>query len=167
VGLNYSANPLFLIPGECDVYIFPDDEVKARVSDDVPRQLIVWHLLARFYGRRIACTGFCKNPEAASIAFAPARSRRKIVFFAPEFRQKFPGTITFFETLIEKSDGAWKISESAPMVQSLGSITISSLKDSRAEANTSSFVSFINACSIVDVKRSHDGIKRRGLVAKA
>jgi hypothetical protein len=69
------------------------------------------------------------------------------------------------ESLVKLSKGVWQISSSKPPAAPSVFI-LSSLKDSRAEAGTSSLVSFVNAISIVDVRRSHDGIKRRGLTSK-
>ncbi len=142
----------------------PPSEVVSRVSDSTLREYLIWHLVARALGRGISTLGICTDADSASI-FSQGFVSPEDDFFDPDFSAKCPGTVEMILSLATMSKGSWKVVSSKPPAGP-AVFVLSSLLDRRAQADTCSLVSFINAIGIVDVKRSRDGIHRRGLVAK-
>jgi hypothetical protein len=154
--------------GGVDIYIFPIAQVVHRVCDDTPREYLVWHLVARAFGKSIASDDVCTNVHAVRISFMMALSRRKLFFFVPAFRERAKGTVAMFQRLSDCSAGRWRIVESRPVGKTdITVCVISSLTDRKAESDSMSLVSFVNSISTIDVKRTHDGVKRRGVMVKA
>ncbi len=150
-----------------DVYLMPEEAVVAHVTAATPKPLLLYHLLARFHGGRVASGSFLRARDSCSISFLRALRKPKQILFDQRVREKCPGFTLLIEELTEVPDCKWRIVTEPPkcLKGCKTFVALHGCSKSGGEGQTS-LVEFINSITIVDVHKSTDGIRRRGIFTK-
>ncbi len=142
------------------------DLVTREVSDHTDKRFLVWCFVVRVYGLRLAEPAWLFDAAKASIKFLPAGRRLLTIFLTPEFKAKCPYTLELLQTAVGSPRCCWRLLKYRPDKVTKTVFVISCLKERDVVEGTVSFIGFLRLITLVDVRNSSDGIRRRGVQAK-